>query len=932
MPNVRPLRALPLLTVILASTMVLACGGGTDSGGTTPPVSAPVIASFTATPSTITTGASSTLAWSVSGATSLSINQGVGTVAGSSTTVSPTSTTTYTLTATNSGGSATATAMVTVSGGGASQTAALQVVSGNSQTGTVGKELAAAVVVHAVDASGKDVPQQVINFRVVSGGGSVFAGVAITDAKGVAMERWSLGTDAILPQQLEARAVDSTTGQGIVFATFTCAAVADAATTVAVYSGNGQTASPGSLLPLPIRGRVEDKFHNSIAGVTVQISVVTGNGSLSPTSAVSDSTGLVTANWTLGPGSGEQRAEMKALDLATAAFTATATTSPAGAPTNLTYSANPVVYVVGSAITPNISTSGGGAVTTYSVTPALPTGLYLNPISGTITGTPTVVKAASSYTVYAANAAGSANVSLSIQVNDLPPTSLTYSANPATYPIGVVITPNSPTVRGGVVTTYSVAPSLPAGLALNASTGVISGTPMALADSAYVVSATNSGGSTSSILSIKTTPPAPPAIVTQPTDQTAPVGATARFSVAATGTGTLRYQWSRNASAIDGATAASYALTPVSDADAGAGFSVTISDAYGANVTSNVVTLRVGGSIPTGSLAEARTGHTATLLPTGKVLVAGGTNLAEAWATRSLASAELYDPATGIWTPTGSMAVIRYSHTATLLKNGMVLVVGGYTQDSPELLRSAELYDPSTGWWSSTGSMTNGKGNHASTLLLSGQVLVSGGINAMSACELYDPDTGTWSVVGSLVTGRTTHAAVLLPSGKVLAAGGRYAALLASAEVFDSSTAAWTSVGLMPNAKAWASAILLPTGKVLVQGWADGDQRAETRASGLFDPTTSLWSASGEMAALRSASATVLIPSGHVLVFGGASLNEGSVESYDASTGAWSNNAPVLIARAWHSATVLPNGTVLVVGGISHGVIQASAEIWTVPH
>jgi len=180
------------------------------------------------------------------------------------------------------------------------------------------------------------------------------------------------------------------------------------------------------------------------------------------------------------------------------------------------------------------------------------------------------------------------------------------------------------------------------------------------------------------------------------------------------------------------------------------------------------VLFRSGTWTETGSLATARRSHTATLLPNGQVLVAGGIK-----GSTILASAELYDPASGTWTETGSLADARQLHTATLLPNGKVLVAGG--QDSSfNGLASAELYDPASGTWTETGSLANARWSHTATLLANGMVLVAGGgiFEGSDSAELYDPASGTWTETGDLVNVRFVHTATLLSNGNVLAAGG----------------------------------------------------------------------------------------------------------------------------------------------------------------
>lgn len=172
-------------------------------------------------------------------------------------------------------------------------------------------------------------------------------------------------------------------------------------------------------------------------------------------------------------------------------------------PSALTYTAGTADYTKGVAITPNSPTSSGGTAASYSVSPALPAGLAMNFGSGVISGTPTAVTATANYTVTASDAAGSTTTTLSVTVNDQPPSALSYAAGTAAYTINVPITPNAPANSGGTVISYSVLPALPAGLSFNTATGIISGDPTALAAAAnYTVTATNSGGSATAAVSI----------------------------------------------------------------------------------------------------------------------------------------------------------------------------------------------------------------------------------------------------------------------------------------------------------------------------------------------------------------------------------------------------------------------------------------------
>jgi hypothetical protein len=189
---------------------------------------------------------------------------------------------------------------------------------------------------------------------------------------------------------------------------------------------------------------------------------------------------------------------------------------------------------------------------------------------------------------------------------------------------------------------------------------------------------------------------------------------------------------------------------------------------------------------PTDSMTFERLFHTATLLPNGQVLVAGGQNGSDASST-----AELYDPANGSWSNTGNMRMARLYQTATLLPNGQVLVAGGYNSIA-RIMRHAELYDPATGSWTATGRMAFERIFHTATLLPNGQVLVAGGENGgglLGTAELYDPASGTWTATDSMGTARAYHATTLLLSGQVLVAGGLNGSVqLSSAELYDSAS------------------------------------------------------------------------------------------------------------------------------------------------
>jgi len=374
--------------------------------------------------------------------------------------------------------------------------------------------------------------------------------------------------------------------------------------------------------------------------------------------------------------------------------------------------------------------------------------------------------------------------------------------------------------------------------------------------------------------------------------------------------------------------------------------------------TQMTASTQIGTWSTVSSMAVPRAYQTATLLPNGKVLVVGGRGLLSmpsAWGQpgSAIASAELYDPKTGRWSSAGSLSVPRFAHTATLLSNGRVLIVGGNSAvpnasfpDGAGALSSAELYDPRTNTWSLAASMPSARSFHTATLLADGRVLVAGGAlvdaesstdypgSVLASAELYDPASNTWTAAEPMPFAAMNQSAALLSDHRVLVIGGvdRFLDVppgtvptigVRTAQIYEPATNSWSSAPSMSHERISPSITLLPNDQVLVVG----DHGINENTAEIFDPAAEQWSPVPPPAVGRAGHVAVLLHSGAVLVAGG--LGETGAELFDWRRHDWTSAGSLALIRSGATATVLGTGQVLVAGGFGSGrSALAGAELY----
>ncbi|HYA34803.1 MAG TPA: kelch repeat-containing protein [Candidatus Binataceae bacterium] len=370
------------------------------------------------------------------------------------------------------------------------------------------------------------------------------------------------------------------------------------------------------------------------------------------------------------------------------------------------------------------------------------------------------------------------------------------------------------------------------------------------------------------------------------------------------------------------------------------------------DLTSGAIVFSPGGSFApywtTPNMYSAHARGTATTLPNGKVLIAGG-GIGRPYP--AFASTDIFDPTSNTFeTSTPSMNVARAYATATLLPNDSVLIAGGepsftVSPPSPSTLASTEIYDSSSNSFAtSTPSMNIAREQATATLLPNGKVLIAGGLDesgdSLASTEIYDPSTNSFAAsTPSMNIARAGATATLLPNGMVVIVGGFLVAngssawnSLASTEIYDPSTNTFaTSTPTMNVARANATATLLPNGAILIAGGYNPHLSVPVLAStDIFDPSTSTFATSTPtMNVARAYATATLLLTGNVLIAGG----DTSTEIYYSATNTFAASTPSMsVSREYATVSLLPNGQVLIAGGQDGGVpgaLSRSTDIYT---
>nr|WP_295901924.1 kelch repeat-containing protein [uncultured Bdellovibrio sp.] len=325
--------------------------------------------------------------------------------------------------------------------------------------------------------------------------------------------------------------------------------------------------------------------------------------------------------------------------------------------------------------------------------------------------------------------------------------------------------------------------------------------------------------------------------------------------------------------------------------------------------------------------------NTATTLQNGKILLAGGaTDANNSLTTVALSSAEIYDPELGTWSQAASLSQGRLNHTATALQDGKVLIVGGAINNgaSTTCLNTSALYDPASNTWSAAASLATGRCYHSATLLSDGRVMVIGGrtensvalgiSNYLSSAEIYNPATNTWTAAASMTASRGYHSAVLLKSNKIFVVGGRNTSGLLTTALYNPSANSWAAGPSLTKSRKDHTATLLPEGKVVIIGGVD-DTGVILSDTTLYDPSSGASGAfsNGASLAIARKSHTATLIGDRVFVIGGSTTSTAFKDTviYDPSINQWQTFADLKSGPRYLHTANIAGQYLVVLGGLS---------------
>jgi surface antigen len=294
---------------------------------------------------------------------------------------------------------------------------------------------------------------------------------------------------------------------------------------------------------------------------------------------------------------------------------------------------------------------------------------------------------------------------------------------------------------------------------------------------------------------------------------------------------------------------------------------------------------------------------------------------------------------------TSPLNVARYQHSATLLADNRVIVIGGADQGDASTA-TAEIFDPATRAWTLVAPILHARSQHTATLLLDGRILVAGGLSTsgiqsqsgreLSSVEIYDATTNRWTEVAPMVSHRAMHTATLLSTGKVLIVGGAITQPSAScAELYDPHLDQWSAAGTLSDCRVAHTAVVLADGTVMIAGGSDGRTEGFLSSTEIYEPLKNTWSAGPAMAVGRADQTMTKLLDGRVLVAGGITLPHAaliavatsSVEVYDPRINAWTSGPSLPTPLMSHSSVTLIDGRVLVVGGSMGGQLGSRSDV-----